>query len=263
MQERHFDRRVYFTELANTSREYFVGYVRKTKPLTPQSKVLEIGCGEGGNLMPFAEIGCEVTGIDINGTKINNARQFFEEHHQSGTFVVSDFMKVQPPSNEMEKYDLVIVNDVFEHIEQPYKLPFLKHMMLFMRTDAVAFLGFPGWQMPFGGHQQMCKGNLSKIPFLHLLPEKQYVRLLAKKGESEGTINELLSIRRSKVTIESFENLIDTLGLKVKDRTMWFINPHYKQKFHLYPVREIWPFTALPYVRNYYTTTVWYLLSLS
>jgi len=28
--------------------------------LTPDTRVLEIGCGEGGNLLPFAEKGCNI-----------------------------------------------------------------------------------------------------------------------------------------------------------------------------------------------------------
>lgn len=253
---------MYFNELANTSRRYFIGYVEKTIELTPQTKVLEIGCGEGGNLVPFSEIGCDVTGIDLSEEKINNANIFFSENKLRGKFLSSNFFSVQPPTNEEEKYDLLIANDMFEHIEQPDKIPFLRHLKLFMRTNAIIFIGFPGWQMPYGGHQQICTNRRAQMPFIHLLPEKRYIKLLHKAGEQENTINELLSIRRSKLTIESFEKIVAEVGLHVKDRTMWVINPHYKQKFHLLPLREIWPFTVIPYLRNYYTTAAWYKLEL-
>ena len=213
-------------------------------------------------MLPFAELGCQVAGVDLNPTKIEDAHRFFEEQHLTGTFSQGDFFALPVPEREEEKFDLVIANDVFEHIEPPYKQPFLERMKQFMRDDAIAFIGFPGWQMPFGGHQQVCKSRLCKVPFLHLLPLKTYTRLLAK-NEREGAVDELLSIRRSKVTIESFTRLIAAAELQVKDRTMWFINPHYKSKFHLIPVREIWPFTRIPYFRNYYTTAAWYLLSKS
>lgn len=262
MQERHRDRKTYFTELAQTSREYFVDYVGKAIALTPQTRVFEIGCGEGGNLIPFAEMGCQVAGVDLTFSKVENANRFFEESHLTGSFLYGDFFKMPVPESEEEKYDLVIANDVFEHIEPPYKQQFLERMKLFMREGAVAFIGFPGWQMPFGGHQQICRSSLSKIPFLHLLPLKTFTKVISKR-ESEGMVKELLSIRRSKVTIESFAKLVDAAGLQVKDRTMWLINPHYKAKFHLIPIREIWPFTRIPYFRNYYTTAAWYLLSKS
>jgi hypothetical protein len=62
MQERHQNRKQYFCELAKTSKDYYLDYLRPYITLTPQTRVLEIGCGEGGNLLPFAELGCEVKG---------------------------------------------------------------------------------------------------------------------------------------------------------------------------------------------------------
>ena len=65
MTNRYNNRRQYFDELARTSKEYLSEYIRSYKDLSPGSHVLEIGCGEGGNLVPFAEKGCQVYGIDI------------------------------------------------------------------------------------------------------------------------------------------------------------------------------------------------------
>ena len=41
--------------------------------------ILEIGCGDGGNLLPFAELGCSTTGVDISTGRIKDAILFFEE----------------------------------------------------------------------------------------------------------------------------------------------------------------------------------------
>ena len=76
MTNRYNNRRQYFDELARTSKEYLSEYIRSYKDLSPGSLVLEIGCGEGGNLVPFAEKGCQVYGIDISAGKIDNARKF-------------------------------------------------------------------------------------------------------------------------------------------------------------------------------------------
>lgn len=260
MQQRHQDRRLYFRELANTSREFYLDQVREAMTLTSETRVLEIGCGEGGNLLPFAELGCCVTGIDIDEGKIKNAELFFGEAGKQGTFIASDFMKVQLPETEEEKYDLLLLHDVIEHIEPPYKEQFLTHMMCFMKSDALVFIGFPAWQMPFGGHQQICKGKLSKMPYIHLLPKKMYKGLLTHAKESEGCIDEMLSIKRAKMPIEKFEKLVKSVGLKVEKRRLWLINPHYKQKFGLRPVKEVWPFTSLVWLRNFYTTSAWYLV---
>ena len=99
-ESRYNDRKRYFDELATSSRKYFINYVGKYKKVAGTS-VLEIGCGEGGNLLPFAEEGCEVTGVDIAPKKIENATIFFSEAGQKGTFVCSGFLKYQ----EDKKYD--------------------------------------------------------------------------------------------------------------------------------------------------------------
>ena len=56
MQERHSDRERYFDEQARTTEKYYIPYIRKCFPELPQ-EVLEVGCGEGGNLFSFAKLG--------------------------------------------------------------------------------------------------------------------------------------------------------------------------------------------------------------
>ncbi|MBR1793058.1 MAG: methyltransferase domain-containing protein [Bacteroidales bacterium] len=260
MQKRHLDRWIYFTELANTSREYYIDYVRSIKPLTNNTRVFEIGCGEGGNLLPFAEVGCQVTGNDLKPKQIENAKDFFGRNNLTGNFIAGNFLYVPAPQIEEEKFDIILVHDVIEHIEPEDKVPFLQHLQKFMRKDAIVFMAFPAWQMPFGGHQQICRAKVSKFPFLHLLPQNLYSNILRKAGEDEGLIDELLSIRRSKMPIERYEKTVHRTNLSIQKRTLWFINPHYKQKFHLIPLKCIWPFSHIPYLRNFYTTSAWYIL---
>lgn len=262
MQQRHKDRRLYFNELSNTSREFYINFVEKWIPINAETKVLEIGCGEGGNLLPFAESGCMVTGIDINEYRIENAKLFFKESKWEGEFIASDFLLVPRPMTESDRFDIVLVHDVIEHIEAPNKKDFFTHLKHFLRCNAIAFFAFPAWQMPFGGHQQICVHSVSKIPFIHLLPTKLYSTLLAKAGESASTVNELMSIKRSRMSIEMFERLVKESEMQVQQRILWFINPHYQQKFHLRPIPEVWPISRIWYVRNFYTTSAWYILNI-
>ena len=66
MQERQHNRELYFKELALTSRTYYLPYIARFKRMERGMNVLEVGCGEGGNLLPFAETGCNVTGVDLS-----------------------------------------------------------------------------------------------------------------------------------------------------------------------------------------------------
>ena len=61
MQKRHTDRKMYFRDLEITSKEFYISYLSDFTELTSKSRILEVGCGEGGNLVPFAQLGCKVT----------------------------------------------------------------------------------------------------------------------------------------------------------------------------------------------------------
>ena len=260
MQQRHLNRKQYFCELANTAREFYLNYLQTYIPLTPNIRVLEIGCGEGGNLLPFAEKGSNVTGIDISRKRINEAHAFFKEKHQQGAFICQDFLLVKQPSSEEERYNLIIVHDVIEHIASAHKKDFMLHIKPFLKQNGLLFFAFPAWQNPFGGHQQISVGFASKLPFIHLLPKPLYVTLLKLSGTTSECIDELMRIRASRMSIENFEHLSSLTCYTICQRTLWLINPHYKQKFNLKPLRLWTFFTHIPYLRNFYTTSAWYLL---
>lgn len=259
MQVRHKDRKRYFEEQAATSKEYYLEYVERFHKVEEGLRVLEIGCGEGGNLLPFAERGCHVEGIDLSQTRIEQAETFFEEQDYECRFVCGNFCEMTPPEAK-RKYDVILIHDVIEHIPQKLKLCFLQNVRGFLAPSGIAFFGFPAWQMPFGGHQQICHSRISKCPWIHLLPKKIYERLLKRCGEGEDNVRELLSIREAATPIERFEELCRTAQLSVVLRHLWLINPHYRMKFGLTP-RRVPPFLdRLPMLRNFYTTACFYIL---
>ncbi len=260
MQERHSDRLRYFTELANTSREFYIDYIRKYYTISDGCKVLEVGCGEGGNLFPFAEIGCNVTGIDRSKQRIVEAKSFYGSLNTKGKFISIDFFEMNN-TDEDEKYDIILVHDVIEHIGR--KDEFLKHLKQFVAKDGIIFWRFPAWQMPFGGHQQICHNRFcSKLPFIHLLPESIYRRLLYSFGESQSCVDELIDIKRCGVSIEKFERLLKTHNYIQVNRYLWLINPHYKQKFNLKPRKLPSSISHLKYIRNFFTTSCFYITKL-
>ena len=77
MQYRQKDRKQYFNELSATSKKFFLPYIERFLPIEKGMNVLEIGCGDGGNLLPIAERGCNVVGVDMAECRINDAKRFF------------------------------------------------------------------------------------------------------------------------------------------------------------------------------------------
>ncbi|ALO48182.1 class I SAM-dependent methyltransferase [Hoylesella enoeca] len=256
MQYRQSDRKLYFQELSTTSRKYFIPYIEKYKKIICGMNVLEIGCGDGGNLLPFSQKGCNTLGVDLAECRISDAKKFFQEVNATGEFIASDIFDIKGMDG---LFDLIICHDVLEHIDN--KSFFISSLKRFLAPQGIIFISFPAWQMPFGGHQQICRGRiLSHLPWFHLLPKVLYEIFLKLGREKKDTIKELLNIKKTKCPIELFEKLIDK-KFSVLDRTLFFINPHYEVKFKLRP-RLLHPIIGkIPYIRDFFTTSCFYLLS--
>ena len=255
MQKRHLDRRRYFREEAATTWKYFIPYVSRFVNLDGAS-VLEVGCGEGGNLLPFARMGCRVVGVDLSERRIGQAREFFSQEDAAGTFVCQDVLDYV---GDGRRFDLIMAHDVVEHIGD--KVRMLRGLRRLLAPGGRLFVAFPAWHMPFGGHQQIAHSRvLSRLPFVHLLPLRMYERVLRLFGEDEFTVNELMAIRRTRCTVEAFERAVAIAGYTVCDRQLWLVNPHYDVKFGLRPLRLNRLLAALPYVRNFVSTSCFYVV---
>lgn len=255
MQERHKNRELYFKEQAITTKKYVIPFIERSISIDSNTSVLEIGCGEGGNLIPFTEIGCRTVGVDLNKNKINNANKFYSTKENSPKFVLTDIYEWKTD----EKFDIVMLRDVLEHIHnQKYFLNFVKK---FLKPNGKLFLGFPPWQNPYGGHQQIFNKFISRLPFIHLLPNFMYVGLLKLAKEDEKEIKGALEVKETRITIERFLKIVKGENYKIELSDYYFINPNYEIKFGLKPRKQLKIITKIPWIRNFLITTCYILLS--
>ena len=56
----------------------FGSYLRNRPIVGSNMKVLDVGCAMGSNLIPFADMGCDVHGIDIHPDISNNAKKIMK-----------------------------------------------------------------------------------------------------------------------------------------------------------------------------------------
>lgn len=259
MQERQRNRETYFNEQEVTVKKYVLPFIKEVMDINEKTSILEIGCGEGGNLKPFLDIGCErVVGVDISKGKIENANKFFLNHPNKKKieFVLADIYDI----NELGQFDIIITRDVLEHIHGQER--FMQFVKKFLKPEGKFFLGFPPWHNPFGGHQQMCESKfLSKLPFFHILPRSIYRFILKVFGESEAKIRGLLEVKETGITIERFEKILKRTGYKKDKRIFYFINPNYEIKFGLKPRKQLKLFSTIPYLKNFLITTNYYVVS--
>ena len=261
MHERYTNRKIYFEEQGITTKKYVIPYINKVKPVTNKLRILEIGCGEGGNLAPFIEIGCEVIGVDINTRQIEKAKIYIQEKYRDAKakFIGEDIYTLG--EKDIGRFDLVMLRDVIEHI--PNQDKFLNHLRSLLNPDGHVFFGFPPWWMPFGGHQQTCHNKyLSKLPYFHLFPVFIYRSILKLFGEKESTINSLLEIKETGIGISKFQKLIAKNGFRFARKTFYLINPNYEIKFGLKPREQFKLIQYIPYFRDIVTTCLYSVVKL-
>lgn len=255
MQKRHADRALYFQEQIYTTETYVIPFIEKHKKITADTTVLEIGCGEGGNLKPLLDKGCRVMGIDMAAGKIAAGENLFATHplRKNLTFICEDIYKVTRLDRQ---FDLIILRDVIEHI--PCQEKFLPFIRRFLKPDGCVFVAFPPWYNPFGGHQQICRNKLiSHMPYIHLLPEFLYKKWLQAAGEN---VEEMLEIRSTGISLERFFSIVKKGNYKIDEAILYLFNPNYEIKFGLKP-RKLPAIGNIPYLRNFWTTCGYFLLS--
>jgi len=260
MQKRHSDPLQYINEQIFTTQKYILPFIQQAKKIDDTVQVLEIGCGEAGNLKPFLDLGCKCTGVDFSTPKIDKGKEFFATHPfvKNLRLISEDIYKTK---EFHAQFDIIIVRDVIEHIHDQDK--FLILLKDLLTSDGVVFFAFPPWQNPFGGHQQICENKiLSSLPYFHLLPVPLYKTILKMFGENDGKINGLLEIKETGISLERFERLATKNGYVQLLRTLYLINPNYEVKFGFKPRTLAEILCNIPYFRNYLSTCGYYLLRL-
>lgn len=148
----------------------------------------DIGCGEGFLLEEFYKLNLKVKSCDFS----NAIKRFFshlEEFHSQGNIyeIISDVF-------EKEKFDIITVQNVLEHVVEPVEL--LKLLRKGMHKDSILAISVPN--------------DFSDLQ----------MKLLEKKKIRERWL--CYPDHLSYFTPESMENFTNDLGLKIASKTITF-----------------------------------------
>jgi SAM-dependent methyltransferase len=262
MQPRHSNKELYFQEQVFTTKEFVIPFIEEYIDINDKTSVLEVGCGEGGNLVPFLDQGCRATGVDLSEGKIELAVKFLQEYIPSDKLklLADDIYNLDEGFSGA--FDLIILRDVIEHIHDQGK--FMGFIKKFLKKDGMIFFGFPPWYNPFGGHQQICENRLlSKMPYFHILPLFLYKFILKTGGEPGTRVDELLEIKQTGISIERFERILVKQSFKIVKRKLFLFNPNYKVKFNIRPREQFALISKIFFLRNFITTACYYLIGIS
>lgn len=229
---------VYQVQIGNYYLQHFV------KPHTKGKKVFDIGCGEGGVLIPFAKAGYECTGLEFSPDRVGYARKKDS----------SDIKFIQGNIEEFsydEKFDVILMLDVIEHLDN--KLAALENIKRLLLPAGIVIISFPSFRSAFGGHQQVMRSFLKYIPYFHLLPDSIY-RWLLEKVEVQNVESHFRNYKTG-ITIKEFERLIHQVGFKIIEKIAYLVRPRQAFRFGL-KIKE----NRIKFFKEYLTTGVDYIL---
>src|SRR6185437_15815742 len=102
--------------------------------------------------------------------------------------------------------------------------------------------------------------SLSKIPYFHLFPHAIYKGILKLFKEPDHVVNDLLEIKDTGISIERFKKIVRKSNYQVIGKIDYLINPIYEYKFNLKPRKQNPFISKIPYVRDFVTTCVYYII---
>ena len=154
-------------------------------PLGRRTRVLDVGCAYGGFLVAFAERGARVTGIELDERYVRLAALNLRERGLDAELVHGDAAAERPAFRR--RFDVVIANDVLEHVPRPEV--FLRNLRAWLAPRGAAYLEIPNgaWPPYVGqdGHHQ-----LFGLTLLDFAEASEYMRLISP-GARYDTYNYL------------------------------------------------------------------------
>ena len=183
---------------------------RKRKPLLSEvekfaeswkpGKLLDVGCGNGRNIIPFLKRGFEGSGVDFSQGMIKNATKFIKQNNVNASFSVADMRKL--PFKDL-KFDYAIMIASLHHLSKEEGEKALLELKRVLKNDGKALITVWNKLQPrffFGKKQQYVKWKSGSKEdcnrYYYFYNYWEFKRLLKKVGfeilESSGIFGQNL-----------------------------------------------------------------------
>jgi len=238
MAEKHFYEQKTFTET------YLMPYFENLLPNLKTMKVLEVGCAEGGFVAVLREKGIEARGIELEESRVAIARSMDPDLPVE----TGDITDPALPENLNDRFDLIVMRDVIEHV--PDRDALFRNINALLNPGGHFYVTFPPRFSAFAGHQQNGRTVLKAFPWLHLLPDFLIDGLGKILGEKPGLLEGVKLNYRIGLSISAFRKFYSSFGFKPADTQLFIIRPVFRIRFGLKPRKM----PSLPFFREWLAT---------
>lgn len=241
------------------SRDVIVPELTQRGVFRAGDSVAEIGCGEAGVLDAFVEAGAtNAIGTDIVPYRLDLGRKIAARLGLAMDLSEHDILFSSPPDAWRNAYNLVILRDVIEHLDDATLA--LKNIRSIMKPNGWLYVTFPPYNSPYGGHQQLLENGWGKIPYVHLLPGALFNPMI-RAGKQQANVEEVSRLRNIRLSAKKFTKAAQDAGYVVRHEDYYLLRPVFKMKFGL-PAIKITALKSLPLVKSAFSLEAAYLLQM-
>lgn len=226
-----------------------IPWLQKLHKLPENAAVCEIGCAEGGVLAAFVQRGTSLAvGTDIQGRLLTDISQpVMHKYGLNITFTEHDVIYDEIPDEWKQKFDVVLLRDVIEHLDDPAIA--LQNIKRIIKPDGVVLITFPPYSSAYGGHQQLLGTKLGAIPFVHLLPNVIFTKIIA--GGEVTNQEELHRLHKIRCSAKKVLSAAKKAGYSVVDQRYFGLRPVFRWKYQRpIPIMEVTAIKDLPFVKE-------------
>lgn len=199
----------YWAERELSTQRFF----ERIPPISLTGKTLiDVGCGLGNTCIEAARRGAErVLGVDIDAERIEFAQRHVQKVAPEQATKVT-FQNIESLKDlRSERFDLVLSQDSFEHLDDPEGA--VHDFRTLLSPGGVLIIGFgPLWGSPWGGHLN----HITSVPYAHLIfPERvvMHERMRFRPDERAHTYEECRG-GLNRMTIARFERIMAATGME-------------------------------------------------
>jgi SAM-dependent methyltransferase len=203
--------------------EYIIKFFFKEGLNRMQGNVIEFGCGNGNNLMLFHQFGWNVTGIDIDKSKLDDALNNFgmTSIDANYKFIQHDISKWLVAPLE-EKFDAVLLPNIIYYIPRQSVIVLLSQVAALVKNGAYIFLRVRGIKDYRYGRGEMVERN-GFILNIKETGEFGFLNVFYYEYELVNLLRGKLGLEESSLQLFSVDNLNLQNGVPVhnSDIVIW------------------------------------------
>ncbi len=238
--------------------ESIVPYVKKTECFSAGDSVMEIGSAEGGVLHSFVNHGAvNAVGTDIAQNRLDMGKKISRLIDLKVDYEEHNIITEEVPGKWRKNFNLILLRDVIEHLDDTdIALSKIKELI---KPGGFLFVTFPPYYSPFGGHQHTVGNFAGKIPYIHLLPDSIFHKLI-NSGRGDD-IDEVKRLQNIKLTPNKFEKAAKEAGYEIFKKDFYLFRPVFKMKFGL-PAIKLTKIAFLSFVKDVFSLESAFILKL-